>query len=323
MDATFGHYINYTGVPSTEPDADPCNVEGLAGNTSADPEGHMAILNKLTDNESFNQQYISRYIDLSNGIFSCDQMIHNLDSMINDIQPEMQAQVDKWGGTLTQWNDNVQTLRDYINARCAAISTGLIDCYDLTGPFDVVVNVDPPNSGIVKVNSEWVPFYPWSSIQYGGINTLLKADANANYEFDYWSANNHTFSNPNSIDDTLDFSASDTIVAHFKLVLNPDDPIIIDPSGVTGVHIPNAFSPNSDGVNDMLNYFIGYDVSLFDLIIIDRWGNLVFQTNSSSEFWDGSYKSKLVNSGIYTYVISYSLTTGEQLKKSGNITLIR
>ncbi len=328
MDATFGHYINYTGVPSTDPDADPCNVETLAGNTSADPEGHIALLNKLAENETFNQHYISRYIDLSNGIFSCDQMIHNLDSMINDIQPEMQAQVDKWGGTMTQWEDNVQTLRDYITDRCAAISAGLIDCYDLIGPFDIVVDVEPANSGIVKVNSEWVPFYPWSSIQYGGINTLLKADANTNYEFDYWSSNNHTFSNLNNVDDTLDFTASDTIIAHFKLVLDPDDPDnpnnpVIAQTGVTGVHIPNAFSPNSDGINDMLNYFIGYDVSSFDLIIVDRWGNIVFQTDSSSEFWDGRYKSKLVNSGIYTYVINYRLTTGQYLKESGNITLIR
>ena len=325
MDATFGHYINYTGVPSTDPDADPCNVETLAGNTSADPEGHIALLNKLAENETFNQQYITRYIDLSNGILSCDQMIHNLDSMIADIAPEMPAQVNKWGGTVAQWNDNVQALRDFINARCIAISEGLIDCYDLIGPFDVVVNVEPANAGMVKVNSEWAPFYPWSSVQYGGINTLLKAEANTNYVFDHWSASNHTFSNPTSLNDTLDFTASDTIVAHFKLVVNPDDPTppVVNPTGVTGVHIPNAFSPNNDGSNDFLNYFIGYDISSFHLIIVDRWGNTIFETKSATEFWDGRYKSEYVNSGIYTYAISYQLNTGQKLQKSGNITLIR
>jgi gliding motility-associated-like protein len=325
MDATFGHYINYTGVPSTDPDADPCNVEGLSGNTSADPEGHMTILNKLMENAEFEQQYISRYIDLSNGIFSCESMNYVLDSMIADIAPEMPAQVATWGSSMAQWEANVITLKDYIDARCAALSTGLIDCYDLSGPYEIVVNVDPIGGGQVKVNSEWVPFYPWSSTQYGGINTLFKAEANSNYVFDHWSAGNHTFTYQDSLNDTLDFTSNDTIVAHFIYQADPDDPDapLIDPTGVTGVHIPNAFSPNNDGLNDMLEYYIGYDVLEFDLIIIDRWGNTVFRTNSPSEYWDGRYKSKYVNSGIYTYVIGYTLTTNEQLKKSGNITLIR
>lgn len=324
MDATFGHYINYTGVPSTDPDADPCNVEGLAGNGSADPEGHMTILNKLMENPEFEQQYISRYIDLSNGIFSCESMNAILDSMIADIQPEMQGQVDKWGGTYAQWEGNVQIMRDFIDARCAALSTGLIDCYDLDGPYEIVVNVDPVGGGTVKVNSEWTPFYPWTSAQYGGINTLFKASPNSSYVFDHWSAGNHTFTYADSLNDTLDFSANDTIVAHFILVEDPDDPdIIIDPTGITGVHIPNAFSPNGDNNNDFLQYYIGYDVQKFDLIILDRWGNTIFKTNSSDEYWDGRYKSEYVNSGIYTYVISYQLTTGEILKKSGNITLVR
>jgi len=325
MDATFDHYINYTGVPSTQPDADPCNVESLAGDGGADPEGHMTILNKLMDNPQFEQEYISRYIDLSNGIFSCDQMIHILDSMITDIQPEMQGQVDKWGSSIGQWNTNVQTMRDFINARCAAISTGLIDCYDLNGPYDIVVRVEPVGSGTVKVNSEWVPFYDWSSVQYGGINTLFKASANATYEFDHWSSTNHTFLDPNTVNDTLDFSSNDTIVAHFKLVEVIDDPNnpIIDPSGVTGAHIPNAFSPNNDGQNDVLHYFIGYDVQQFTLLIFDRWGNQMFKTNSSSDFWDGRYKSKPVNTGVYSYVLDYTLTSGERKTKSGNITLMR
>lgn len=322
MDASFGHYVNYTGIPNTEADADPCNVEGLAGNTSADPEGHMVILNKLMENPEFEQQYISRYIDLSNGIFSCESMNAVLDSMINVIQPEMQGQVDKWGGTYAQWEANVQTMRDFIDNRCAEISSGLIDCYSLNGPYNVVVKVDPAGGGTVKVNSEWAPFYPWPSTQYGGINTLFKASANSNYTFDHWSAGNHTFTYSDSLNDTLDFTANDTIIAHFIMDEDPEDPTV-DPSGFTGVHVPNAFSPNGDLNNDFLQYYIGYDVVSFELIIIDRWGNTMFKTTSETEFWDGRYKSEYVNSGIYTYVISYQLDNAALLKKSGNITVVR
>jgi gliding motility-associated-like protein len=238
----------------------------------------------------------------------------------------MQGQVNRWGGSVAQWEDNVQTLRDFIDNRCVSISEGLIDCYDLLGPFNVVVDVQPAGSGIVKLNSEWAPYYPWPSVQYGNINTLFKASANADYVFDYWSAGNHTFVNMDSLSDTLDFSFNDTIVAHFiftDTLVDPEDPTIIDPDGIAGLHIPNAFSPNGDGRNDFLEFFVGYDVVNFDLLIVDRWGQVMFKTNAPSDFWDGRYKSKYVNSGIYSYILNYNLTTGETLKKSGNITLVR
>lgn len=320
MDATFGHYINYTGVPDTSPDADPCNVEGLSG--SSDPEGHMTILTKLMDNEEFRQEYVTRYIDLSNGIFQCSSMIGILDSMLAVIEPEMPGQLNKWGGTMTDWENNIQQMKDFIESRCAALSTGLIDCYDLTGPFDITVKVEPAGAGEVKVNSEWVPYYPWTSVQYGNINTLFKASANNGYSFDHWEAINHTFNYPDSLNDTLDFSSNDTITAFFLQDEEPENPNI-PPGGFTGVHVPNAFSPNYDGLNDNLQYFVGYDIDRFKLLIIDRWGEIVFSTSSTTEYWDGTFKGKLVNSGIYTYVVEYTTTEGIYKKESGNITVIR
>jgi len=320
-DATFGHYINYTGVPSTAPDADPCNVETLSG--GSDPEGHITMLNALFLNAEFNQEYITRYADLSNGVFSCVQMHAILDSMVAVMAPEMVGQTATWGGTVAGWMTNVQTLKDYIDARCAAITTGMIDCYNLSGPYDMTVTVDPPGAGIVKVNSEWVPYYPWTGVYYGGITTLYKAQANTGYTFDYWSANNHTFTQPDSLNDTLNLSMSDTITAHFTAVTVPPPPGTIPPSTYAGFHLPNAFSPNGDLNNDWLIYYVGYDVQSFDLKIFDRWGNMVFESQSIGEYWDGYYKGKLLNTGIYTYTLTYTLTDIGQTKKTGNITLIR
>lgn len=323
MDASFGHYINYTGVPSTAPDADPCNVEGLSG--SSDPQGHMTILNALMANPEFQQQYITRYADLSNGIFSCDMMHQILDSMVAVLQPEMQGQCTRWGGTVSGWQANVQALKDYIDDRCAAISTGMVDCYNLTGPFDLTVNVEPASAGEVKVNSIWVPNYPWTGTYYGNINTLFKANAFAGYQFDYWESTNHTFANPDSLDDTLDLTMNDSIIAHFKVIETtpPVNPPGVPPGDYPGFHLPSAFSPNGDLNNDVLQYFLGYDVQSFDLQIYDRWGNLVFQTQTNGEYWDGTYKGKLLNSGVYTYTLTYTLVDAGKATKTGNITLIR
>ncbi len=325
-DATFGHYINYTGVPSTTPDADPCNVETLSG--GSDPEGHITILNALFLNAEFHQEYITRYADLSNGVFSCPQMHAILDSMVAVMTPEMTGQTAKWGGTVTGWQANVQTLKDYIDARCAAISSGMVDCYNLTGPFDLTVNVDPPGSGEVKVNSEWVPYYPWTGVYYGNITTLFKANAFTGYTFDYWESTNHTFTQPDSLNDTLNLTMSDSVIAHFiadAVIPPPPPPGVPNPSTYTGFHMPTAFSPNGDNTNETLIFYAGWDVLSYDLKIYDRWGNKVFESSNLDPYvyWDGMYQGKLVNTGVYSYTVNFVLEDAGPQKKTGNITVLR
>jgi hypothetical protein len=154
MDAVFGHYINYTGIPDDSPNADPCNVEALP-----DPggQGHTEILQKLiNENPVVEQYYITRYADLLNTHFSCEYMNFLLDSMLTQIAPEMPGQIARWGGSMTEWQANVQDLYDFIDARCVALNQGMTGCYNLTGPYDITVDVNPALSGEVKVNSIYV-----------------------------------------------------------------------------------------------------------------------------------------------------------------------
>ncbi len=329
-DATWGHYINYTGVPSTGPTADPCNPELLV-----DPggEGHIPILLQLTLNESFKYEYVTRYIDLFNGILSCPEMHANLDSFVTEMTPEMAGQTAEWGGTVGGWNTNITALHTYFDARCAALAAGLIGCYSLSGPYTLTVVVDPPGAGEVKVNSEWVSPYPWTGTYFGGIWTIFEANDFVGFDFDYWSATSHTFANPDSLSDTLTFTANDTIVAHFVVEGTPPPPPPpppIDPgppppppATFAGFHMPNGFSPNGDSNNDWLQYFVGYDIESFDLKIFDRWGNMIFNTSSNGTYWDGIYKGKLLNTGIYTYTLNYVQTAVGKQETSGNIMLIR
>src|SRR5687767_3893974 len=173
-DATFGHYINYTGVPSTGPTADPCNPEQLN-----DPggQGHIPVLNALTDNPIFQQYYISRFIDLNNTYFQCANMIAVLDSMALNIQPEMAAHCAKWGGSVSQWQGNVQALKTWIQTRCNAINQGLIDCYTLTGPYTLTVDVMPAGAGEVQVNSITPTNFAYNGTYFGGIDVILQATA--------------------------------------------------------------------------------------------------------------------------------------------------
>jgi len=246
MDATFGHYVNYTGIPDATANADPCNAENLP-----DPggQGHTDILQKLiNENPIVEQYYVTRYIDLVNTHFSCDYMITLLDSMVNEITPEMQGHVNKWGGSVAGWQNNVQTLRNFINARCLALEQGLIDCYNLTGPYDVSFDVDPINSGEIKVNSVWAPYYPWVTQYYGGIETLTTARPNTGYVFDHWEYTVGPMTGPDTEDTNgIVVLVPENVVAFFI----PDNPDL-DGDGITNDDENNIYgtdptNPDTDG----------------------------------------------------------------------------
>lgn len=260
MDATFGHYVNYTGIPDETANADPCNAENLP-----DPggQGHTDILQKLiNENPTVEQYYIARYADLINTAFSCPSMNALLDSMINEITPEMTGQVARWGGSVAGWEANVQTLRNFINDRCLALEQGLIDCYTLTGPYDVTFDVTPTNAGTIKVNSIWPPTYPWATSYFGGISTNTTAVPAAGYMFSHWE---YTTGPMNDVieEDTngMMINGPETIIAVF-IPLNPDidgDGILNDDETDLYGTDPNNPDTDGDGIDDGVEIANGTD----------------------------------------------------------------
>ena len=217
-DATFGHYINYTHIPNTEPDALPCDVETLTSPQS-DPEGHVKILKKLRSNPEFNQYYITRQADLLNTTFSCETMLNYLDTIVALIEPEMTRHANRWDGTYAEWTDNVARLRSFITERCEELNKGMIECYSLKGPYPAVVQVAPPGAGAVQVNSLYHNNFPVVTTYYGGVATKLAAfpDTTAKYEFSHWEAKHHAFgADSTSTTALLSLTQSDTLTAVFK-----------------------------------------------------------------------------------------------------------
>lgn len=260
MDATFGHYVNYTGIPDPSANADPCNVENLP---NPGGQGHTNILEKLiNENPVVEQYYITRYIDLVNTYFSCDYMIPLLDSMVAEITSEMPGQIAKWpqpGSSFADWQSKVQTLRNFINNRCTALEQGLIDCYSLTGPFDVTFDVSPALSGEIKVNSIWAPTYPWATSYYGGIATNLVAQPLPGYVFDHWEYTIGPLALPITSDtNTLNITGAENIVAFF-LLDNPDfdgDGLLNTDEALAGTDPQN---PDTDGDGENDNLEVGAD----------------------------------------------------------------
>ncbi len=225
-DATFGHYINYTGIPSQSPTLAPCFHENISG--SSDPEGHVKVLNRLLQNPGFEQYYIARYADLLNTAFKPENMIALFDSMVQLIQPEMQRHCTRWSGDYEQWNYNVQKVRNFIIARYNAVVPGLKSCYNITGPFAVKVNMDPPAAGQIQLNSLTLSNFPWTGNYYGGMDTKLTAiEINQQYKFDHWESTNNTLlPNATSKEITVKLTAGDSIVAVYVPRIVADSVVI-------------------------------------------------------------------------------------------------
>jgi len=96
--------------------------------------------------------------------------------------------------------------------------------------------------------------------------------------------------------------------------------VVINPNYV--IYVPNAFTPNGDGINDIF-YAKGYYIDKFDMMIFDRWGELVFVANDIHKGWDGTVKGKLGENATYVWKI---VTVDSQKKRrelTGHITLIK
>lgn len=85
--------------------------------------------------------------------------------------------------------------------------------------------------------------------------------------------------------------------------------------------IPTAFSPNTDGRNDLFYILKASGVTVKEFKVFNRWGQLVH--NDPSQGWDGSFKGEPQEIGVYAYLFVLQLFEGNEVKESGNVTLVR
>jgi gliding motility-associated-like protein len=286
-DASFGHYVNYTGVPSTQPTADPCQVDGMG---DVGGQGHVPVLNALFDNEDFFADYIQRYASLSNTIFSCERMIEVLDSMITVIEPEMQRHCDRWGGTYGDWQNSVQTLRDYISARCnTEIVTGLEDCYDVTA-YTITVQIDGDGEIEMEgtdINASNAPFIGTYFADLP-IDLFTESDGATCGNFAGWEIISGTgvIEDPASDSTTLTISSDITLVAHFAAPSSGPISITFE------TDLPGAGAIAVDGVNQpvlpaTLTFAPGDEISVAitptEWYIFNQWESGTVSVNPSDD----------------------------------------
>lgn len=93
--------------------------------------------------------------------------------------------------------------------------------------------------------------------------------------------------------------------------------------GLCEVQVPNVFTPNSDGNNDVFSPLIDCTLKNYEFSVFDRWGDLLFKTSRQDEKWNGKYKGVGCPDGVYFYVVNYQVPTFPMGSKHGSLTLLR
>jgi gliding motility-associated-like protein len=87
------------------------------------------------------------------------------------------------------------------------------------------------------------------------------------------------------------------------------------------IFVPNAFTPDAD--NNKILYVKSNILKSIYFVIYDRWGEKVFESNDLSSGWDGTFKGRACDPGVFDYYMKATCINNKEFIKKGNITLIR
>ncbi len=185
---------------------------------------------------------------------------------------------------------------------------------------DTVIEVPEPIEGFVEV-------MPTDTITMAG-ETLQMSSTFINYPTSsisayVWSPSygltcgdcpNPVFNGYNSTTYVL------TVIYHNGCIATASTDITVN--GNPPIYVPNAFTPNGDGSNDVF-YLYSQQVKEMDLKVFNRWGEKVFESTNQFYGWDGMYKGVQQPMAVYTYVVEVTYLNGKKANQKGTVNLIR
>lgn len=231
-----------------------------------------------------------------------------------------EAMANPTGGTAPytyQWNNGQKS--DTISNLCpGTFKVTITDAHKCVSEDTVVI----------EDMSQYVNFeaHAKNDTIFEGESTTIYTKDTANYTYRWQPAKG--LSNPMShstkaspdetttyvvtIEDSYGCVYKDTVTVHVKPVT----------CGEPYIFVPNAFTPDNDGKNDVLYVRTKYAKEI-KFVVYNRWGEKVFKTEDVNKGWDGTIDGKKAEPGVYSYYLYVLCYTDEVYEDNGNITLIR
>jgi len=221
------------------------------------------------------------------------------------------------GGFTYTWNPNVSNSANANNLPAGNYNVTVTDANGCTaseaftvGQSDSIDVFIVPSSGTINPGGEII-----LSVETDPASTIVSYD---------WSPSEGL-----SCTDCANPSASPSQTTTYTVTIVTDDGCVGQAQVTISIEelcgetfLPTMFSPNNDGVNDEF-CVLGNCVIGVELIIYNRWGEKVFETNDPTQCWRGNQRGKPVNTGVYAYKARIFLNDGSEVGEAGNITLVR
>ena len=222
------------------------------------------------------------------------------------------------GNTVTQFCPNTNSTFDdiiytYTQSGCIFDDTLNVTVY----PQPNLLSITPENHFIELCEGDT------ASVVYTVTSTLPGAYT--------WEYDNSTLTSGNMITtnwDTFGIFLISSYVTTAEGCVSPEisTTLTIQECPNTLIYIPNSFTPDGDEHNNrwLPTFTSGFDPYSFNLTIYNRYGQIIFESNDSTEGWDGTYNNVMCQDGIYSYIISYGNLKDDGYNViRGHITLIR
>lgn len=193
---------------------------------------------------------------------------------------------------------------------CTGSNTATLEVYPIPvadfnhAPIKPILNIDQE---VTFTDASWnAPIVSWN---WYFMNTAQYTSILQNPTFMYTEPGTY----PVALVVTSDKGCMDTLIR--PLVVGED----------YGIYVPNAFTPNADGLNDVFQPK-GFGIVKYELNIFDRWGEKVFFTKEFNEGWNGTFQgrsNKIIEEGSYTWLINLTNVFGKSYELKGHVILMR
>ena len=223
----------------------------------------------------------------------------------------------------------------FSNGSAFSDSTKVYQCFNTAGKYNVTVNM-VNDKGCKGSNTYSVEAYP---IPVPAFNFEPESPNENNFDVTFYDATNNTpikdwkwdFYSNGAVTSTLtNPSHSFPEIGNYFILLKTTSiygcidslikPLTVVPDPT--FFVPNAFTPNADGNNDVF-YATGIEIIKFSMDIFNRGGELMFSSKEITKGWDGTYKGKPVPNDVYVYKILATNKGSKQKTYTGHVTVMR
>jgi gliding motility-associated-like protein len=211
-------------------------------------------------------------------------------------------------------------LWDFGDGNTSTLPINTTHIYETPGTYNVTLTMTSPigcvedtfSFQLVTVNALPIPNFSYSPVNPTTFDTEITFEnLSSNYVTSQWSFSEGSPLSSSEENPIVTFPTDEPGLYSTQLIVISDAGCVdstigkfIEVDGVYLRYVPNAFTPNGDGINDCFTP-LGNDIDLADYTfgIYNRWGELLFQTNTLGNCWDGTYKGDMVQNGVYVWKI--------------------